>query len=409
MANTNIKNILLIGRTGNGKSTLANVITGTDKFKESSGTVSETRNIEIEEFEDNITRDGSEKVRYRVIDTIGIGDTQLTPREVLRRIQEGSKYIENGLSQILFVTNGRFTEEERNAYNLLRSIIFDNEVVKYTTIIRTNFPEFENENVCERDREAIKKENKENFDITNSVKIVYVDNPPINTGNVRRDSINIETREVSRERLLTLLVTFQGIYNPANLSDMNERINNYKTETEKLEGEIKERDRKMNEQSKLFQEKIDELNKNQTEKMQSISNECERKIKEAKEEADRKIKEAQSQGNLSEKLLELIERNRADSEERAREDKKYNEKKMRDSLKEKEDGLRREMELQRQIDELKRKGLEDKQKELEDEQNKKNEEYLAQIEEANKRIKYLESENRYVQNNYKKKGGCNIS
>lgn len=32
---TETRNILLIGRTGNGKSTVANVISGTSKFKES--------------------------------------------------------------------------------------------------------------------------------------------------------------------------------------------------------------------------------------------------------------------------------------------------------------------------------------------------------------------------------------
>jgi len=40
-----IKTILLIGRTGNGKSTLANVVSGTNKFTESEFAVSETKKI----------------------------------------------------------------------------------------------------------------------------------------------------------------------------------------------------------------------------------------------------------------------------------------------------------------------------------------------------------------------------
>ncbi|CAG8448293.1 1221_t:CDS:2 [Funneliformis mosseae] len=52
-----------------------------------------------------------------------------------------------------------FTEKEEEAYKLLNSVIFDSEVVDYTTIIRTNFPEFENEEACRRDREKLRGEN----------------------------------------------------------------------------------------------------------------------------------------------------------------------------------------------------------------------------------------------------------
>jgi len=308
---TKIKNILLIGRTGNGKSTLANVISGTNRFRESADSVSETRRIEIAEFEENVTRDGSEKIRYRVIDTVGIGDTRLTPRAVLGTIQEAKEYLEQGLSQILFITNGRFTEEEMIAYKLLRQVIFDNEVVGYTTIIRTSFPEFENWEACERDRQALKNENRDLLDITNSSKIIYVDNPPINSSNARRNAVNKETREVSREILLTLLGTFTGNYRPENLVQMNERINNYKTEKEKLEEELKEKDKVMKEQGEKLQGQIDNLNKEQDRKMKEISDNCDKKIKEAQDRADQQIRDAQNQGNLSEKLLEMIEKNRA--------------------------------------------------------------------------------------------------
>ena len=399
----NTRNILLIGRTGNGKSTLANVISGTNRFRESADSVSETRKIEVAEFEENITQDGSEKIKYRVIDTVGIGDTRLTPRAVLGTIQEAKEYLEQGLSQILFITNGRFTEEERIAYKLLRSVIFDNEVSRYTTIIRTNFPEFENEQACERDRRALRNENRELLDIINSARIIYVDNPPINSDNARRNAVNEETREVSREILLTLLGTCQGNYRPENLVQMNERINNYKTEKEKLEEELKEKDRMMKEQGEKLQGQIDNLNKEQDRKMKEISDNCDKKIKEAQDRADQQIRDAQNQGNLSEKLLEIIEKNRADAEERARKDKEIIENRAKDDMKEKEDGLRREMALQKEIDGLKRKGIEDKQTDLENKQKQKEEEYLAKIEKFKKEQKEHKAEIEYIKRNYEKK------
>jgi len=76
----NVKTILLIGRTGNGKSTLANVIANkTDKLVEGEFAVSQTKKIQTVEFED----DG---IKYQVVDTVGIGDTKMTMDRVLRRL-----------------------------------------------------------------------------------------------------------------------------------------------------------------------------------------------------------------------------------------------------------------------------------------------------------------------------------
>jgi predicted GTPase len=104
------RNIILIGRTGNDKSTLANVICGKENvFQEGKYNVSQTRDIQIEKFTD----DG---VNYRIIDTIGIGDTKKTKREVLNKIADATHKVRDGLHQILFVTKGKFAEQERETY-----------------------------------------------------------------------------------------------------------------------------------------------------------------------------------------------------------------------------------------------------------------------------------------------------
>ena len=71
----NIKNILLIGRTGSGKSTLANTLINQgsnfeEVFKESSGSVSETKHIQHQEFIVEIS--STEKIRYLVVGSMAV-------------------------------------------------------------------------------------------------------------------------------------------------------------------------------------------------------------------------------------------------------------------------------------------------------------------------------------------------
>ncbi|CAG8467785.1 19076_t:CDS:10 [Racocetra fulgida] len=227
-----IKSILLIGSTGNGKSTLANVLLNKNNnfeevFKESADSVSETRNIQVEKTEINLDNDGNEKIELTIIDTVGIGDTKLTTQGVLYRLAEASIHIKKGLAQVFFVTSGRFTEKEEEAYRLLSSVIFDDEIVNYTTIVRTNFPEFESEEACKRDRKKLRNENITLANIAKSVKIIHVDNPPM-AGRASAIALAKEIREVSHKILITHLGTLQDIYKPRNLRKLNDRIKNYR-------------------------------------------------------------------------------------------------------------------------------------------------------------------------------------
>src|SRR5689334_14345365 len=108
---TKIKTILLIGRSGRGKSTIANVVTNTNKFKESARSVSETKKIQFEQFADE-----DNNVNYLIIDTPGIGDTKLKDNQVLDIIAEAVYLAKDGVSQVFFVTDGRFDQYEMVTY-----------------------------------------------------------------------------------------------------------------------------------------------------------------------------------------------------------------------------------------------------------------------------------------------------
>src|SRR5687767_1000115 len=105
--------ILLIGRSGRGKSALANVITNTDNFKESGGSVSETKSVQFEKFTDQ-----ENNLNYQIIDTPGIGDTKMSEHEVLDIIAEAVYLAKDGVGQVFFVTDGRFDEYEMATYDL---------------------------------------------------------------------------------------------------------------------------------------------------------------------------------------------------------------------------------------------------------------------------------------------------
>jgi len=87
----NTKIILLIGRSGRGKSTLANVITNTNEFKESPSSVSETKKIQLGDFKE-------EEINYQIIDTPGIGDTKMSDKEVLDVIAEAVYLAREGVA-----------------------------------------------------------------------------------------------------------------------------------------------------------------------------------------------------------------------------------------------------------------------------------------------------------------------
>jgi len=262
-------------------------------FKESAKSVSETKKIKTEKFTIDLSENGKEKINYQVIDTIGFGDTKLSNKEVLQLLQDLVPTIgDDGLNQIFFVTDGRFTEKEIETYKLLETVIFDKEVVDFTTIIRTRFPEFEDREICDEDRKSLREENKEMFRILKSSKIIYVDNPPLIGRSLTK---NKEIREESRKRLLTYLATCQNIYYPANLAEFKQRIDDYRTKSEQLEKALAEKEQMVKKQEDKFQNDVRAAQTKQQIDLELSHRKFDQKIKTVKSGYEYKLKYTQEQ------------------------------------------------------------------------------------------------------------------
>ncbi|CAB4381723.1 unnamed protein product [Rhizophagus irregularis] len=174
MGKEKINNLLIVGYTGSGKSTLANVLSGTDDFEEYSSQI-----FKKKEFIWKGTK-------YNVVDTNGIG------KEITcEKIEEIIHLIPEGISQILFVIDGKFTTE-----GILGTFILESDIADYITIVRTKFSNFKNESACKKDREDLCKKSEKICKLCEN--IVYVDNPP--TKITVYDEDDEETIEINKKR-----------------------------------------------------------------------------------------------------------------------------------------------------------------------------------------------------------------
>ncbi|GBC00569.1 hypothetical protein RclHR1_00390023 [Rhizophagus clarus] len=215
-----IRTILLVGASGSGKSTLGNVLVNRngnfeEVFVESEYNVSETKNIKSVKVE----IDG---INYNLIDTPGFCDTSFEVIKIPPTLGELDKYIRLGIDYVLFMVNKRFTSKDLDIFEYLKEIFFKDDVVKYITIIFTNFPRFREKERCEKDIERLRNESESIADIINNVKIIHVNNAPFLDD---EDVSSKRAREDSRKRILNHLKLYQNEENCKPRSgDLHERI-----------------------------------------------------------------------------------------------------------------------------------------------------------------------------------------
>jgi len=248
-----IRNIMIVGITGNGKSALSNTLVGIDKFKESSASTSATKGFQgsdIFEYQGK---------KYRLIDNIGFGDTNnITEEEILFKIGEGIYEAKEGINQILFVFKDRFSPEHMAVYKAFEKFISKSGIAEFTTLIRTNFRNFRTQQECDDDKSILLNQNRELGEIIKTCKgIIHVDNPPIPVIEAKDDDEEKSDKEremrksermrgKSREKVLNhLSENCSEIYKLKGWDNINSMFDNYKksgglTKTEVAQGTKRE-------------------------------------------------------------------------------------------------------------------------------------------------------------------------
>ncbi|XP_025082554.1 GTPase IMAP family member 4-like isoform X1 [Pomacea canaliculata] len=121
--------VVLLGKTGAGKSSLGNTLLGREAFEVGRGLSSGTEKCQ---FADTLI----EGVNLAVVDTPGLCDTHRPEQEVLREVAKSVAVAEPGPHVILMVlrSDRRFTAEEYTAYITLKGM-FGNDFCKFLFLV----------------------------------------------------------------------------------------------------------------------------------------------------------------------------------------------------------------------------------------------------------------------------------
>ena len=152
------RNIIVLGKTGAGKSSVANRIVGMDLFEVTTSSVSSvTKHPSVKEA--SVIHDGIQYT-FKTIDTVGLFDTaEKTNEEIFREAKTFIRErVPEGISLVLFVfKEGRFTPEERKTFESLTKNFGKSKITDISALIVTCC-----ENMTPKARIALVEEMKSN-------------------------------------------------------------------------------------------------------------------------------------------------------------------------------------------------------------------------------------------------------
>jgi len=272
----NVENpvVLLMGKTGAGKSTLGNLLTGAPHDSGPFTTSSRMDSVTQECSAATMLIDG---VSYNIVDAPGIYDTQEGTEPVLKKIAKTVNKCAHGVKAIIIVLDVvRYTEEQKNALNEIRMFLGKDATNNIITVFsRATRAQTDDRNVMQRDW---------NQSIRSFIQGIgnrwgISPNPDI-------FSPDAETFKVRLREIKDLINSIQGVYTTEQLEKNLQEL----AEAERRKKEDEERAKRQQEE-KLKEDARRNAEEAHQNEIKRIQQEADRKLREAMEELRRKEKE----------------------------------------------------------------------------------------------------------------------
>ncbi|XP_065845014.1 uncharacterized protein [Oscarella lobularis] len=305
------RTVIFIGETGAGKSTCANSLAGAELFQASESSASATKDVKAK-----IAKLEWEEKEYtlKIVDTIGIGDTDLSHEEVLTRLAVACHESKEGINAVFFVVGKRFTRAQADAFDVLWQILFGPKVLKYTTVVRTHFRSFRDPKAVEEDISKLRKQEGPPKRILSCVgdRFLYVDN--------NEDRANA-LEESGSLMLKYLVLKCKDVFRPPIMDDVKKNISEHVEEQRRLAHREEELEKQLKEAAdaqaaqaeaiKAMQQKADKSQDEMKELLRRMEEQS--KAKDERLEMERRIAEVEkakleSELRVSKEMQELYEK-----------------------------------------------------------------------------------------------------